>query len=204
MELKKYAASLDGAIVVNKYSSFLNLILGCAVLLTLFISGNKEEKITFQPVTLGSDAWVTQSKGSQSYMESWGLYLAQLQGNITPKNIDFIIERLKPIMSPKVYTDMVDDMNIQAKNIKDDRVTIRFEPESVLYEPETNRVFVTGQMFQKSGGADERKSVRTFEYEIKIRNYAPVINFSTNYVGNPKTMNELAKDDEKAKKDNAK
>lgn len=200
MEWKKYAASLDGAIVVNKYSSFLNLILACSLLVTLIISGNKEEKIIITPQTLGSDAWVTQSKGSQSYMESWGLYLAQLQGNITPKNIDFIIERLKPIMSPKVYVDMVDDMHIQAQNIKDDRVTIRFEPETVLYEAETNRVFVTGQMFQKSGNAPEVKSIRTFEYEIRIRNYAPIINFTTNYEGSAKTATELAKDEAKKEK----
>jgi conjugal transfer pilus assembly protein TraE len=192
MKLINYFASLDGALVINKYSGIINVLLAACLSVTLIAVFNKDEKIILQPETLGSEAWITKTAASQSYKEAWGLFLAQMSGNITPENVDFIVSRLKPLMSPKVYTGMVDAMYAQAIAIKDDRITVRFEPQSVEYEPETNKVFVFGSSFLKSGAATEVKQSRTFEYEINIRNYAPVILGADNYEGNPKTLQKLA------------
>ncbi|MCV5185818.1 type IV conjugative transfer system protein TraE, partial [Escherichia coli] len=77
------------------------------------------------PFTLTEEAWVTKSNASQSYKEAWGFAFAQLLGNVTPGTVDFVKERITPLLSPSIYQDVIDAIEIQAQQIKNDRVTMR-------------------------------------------------------------------------------
>jgi hypothetical protein len=74
---------------------------------------------------------------------------AQLLGNVTPGTVDFVKERLTPLLSPSIYQDVIDAIEIQAQQIKNDRVTMRFEPRFVEYEPKSDKVFVYGYSYVK-------------------------------------------------------
>lgn len=191
MNLKKYLTALDGTAASIKFNSVVNATLAFGLFLLIYAQVTKDQIVALQPVTLGEEAWLSKSAASQSYMEAWGLFLAQLTGNITPENMDFVVKRVKPLLSPKIYNDMVDEMNIQAQSIKDDRVTIRFEPQSVTFEKESGKVFVTGASFMKAAGGVEDKKTRTYEYLITIHNYGPVIESASNYEGLPQTVDIL-------------
>jgi conjugal transfer pilus assembly protein TraE len=156
--------------------------------------------VIIKPETLGSEAWITRAASSQSYKEAWGLFFAQLSGNVTPDTVDFIKERLKPLLAPAIYSEIIDALETQSLGIKQDRISIRFEPRFVEYEKKSDRVFVYGYSFIKGSTGDEERQERTYEYSIKVANYAPLITDLNTYQGKPRTESLLLKLEKMAQK----
>lgn len=145
-----------------------------------------------QPFTLQDEAWVMEKQSSGSYKEAWGFALAQLIGNTTPANVDFIEERIGRILSPKIYNDVISVLRVQAKQIKQDSITTRFEPRFVEYEPRENKVFVYGYSFTKGlSNRNENRAERTYEFVIAVSSYLPVVDYITTYEGRPQTKKVL-------------
>ncbi|MGL4985275.1 MAG: hypothetical protein ACRC5N_11345, partial [Plesiomonas sp.] len=87
---------------------------------------------------------------------------------------------------------VIDAVEIQSKQIKDDRVSMRFEPRSIEYEQATNKVFAYGFSFVKgSSTAQEQRAERTYELIIEIANYAPTLQYLETYTGKPKSATML-------------
>lgn len=191
MKLGDFVKTWEGSLTENKWNRIFNGGLTSAVLLLTYMVFTEDQIVVLQPETLGSEAWITKADSSESYKESWGLFLAQMTGNITPANVDFLKDRLKPLLSPAVYSDIIDTLEIQAQNIKNDRITMRFEPRFVEYENTTDKVFVYGYSFVKGATGDEERKERTYEYRIRISNYAPMILDMNTYVGKPRTERVL-------------
>ena len=74
----------------------------------------KDTIVTMQPYTLSEEAWVTKENASRSYKEAWGFAFSQLLGNVTPGSVDFVKERLSPMLSPEIYQDVIDAIEIQS------------------------------------------------------------------------------------------
>ncbi len=191
MNTEKFVKTWEGSLEENKWNRIFNGFLAVALLLLTYMVLTKDTIVIIKPETLGSEAWLTKSKSSQSYKESWGLFFAQLSGNVTPDNVAFIKERLKPLLSPAIYGDVIDSLEEQSLNIKQDRISIRFEPKFVEYEKISDKVFVYGYSFIKGSADDENRQERTYEYRIKIANYAPMIMDLNTYQGKPKTERVL-------------
>lgn len=169
----------------------LGLLVLCVVL--TFALANKTPVVLVQPWTLTSDAEITQSHASRSYKEAWALAIAELVGNVQPTTVDFVGERLKPLLSPEIYHEVIDAIQANAQMLRDDRVSIRFEPREVIYEKSTDKVFVFGYSFMRLGTSLEKevRTPRTYEIALKIANYAPMITFITTYQGRPMTRDEI-------------
>lgn len=192
MKFKSYFKTWEGTQNENKWARLFISGLILAVLLQSFFLFNKKEIITIQPFTMQSDEWVTKDGSSDGYKESWGFALAQLIGNVTPASVDFIKDRIDRLLSPAIYNDVMSVLDIQAQEIKNDRVSIRFEPRFVEYESGSNKVFIYGYSFSKGVGRDkEVRSEKTFEFEIEISNYLPVIDYMDTYTGRPRTTKVL-------------
>lgn len=201
MKMDTFLKTWEGSLEENKWNRFANIGLAAAVLLLAYMAFTKDEIVVLKPQTLGAEAWVTKSQSSQSYKESWGLYFAQLTGNVTPSNVDFLKERLSPLLSPAIYGDVIDTLEMQAQSIKDDRVTIRFEPRFVEFEKTSDKVFVYGWAYEKGATGHEEKYERTYEYSIRIYQYAPMIVDLTMYTGKPRTEKVLEQLAEKERRD---
>lgn len=200
MKLSTFQQSFSGLKLENHFHRLVTLALLILNGVLLFALLNQKVIVTMQPWTMARDAQVTESQSSQSYIESWGLALAYQLGNITPANVDFVTDHVKPLLSPKIYQAAIDAMQANAESIREDRVAIRFEPKSTTYEKSTGKVFVFGTSFIRSGtGQDkERREPRTYEFLIKITNYLPEIEHIDTYIGVPHTttvLEELAKKD---------
>ncbi|MCB5162643.1 type IV conjugative transfer system protein TraE [Marinomonas algarum] len=192
MKFKSYMQSWEGTQNENKWSRiFIVGLIAAVVVLSLMLT-SKKTIVTIQPFTLKNEAWVTEANASQSYKEAWGFALAQLLGNVTPTNVDFIKERLAGLLSPKIYSDVMSAIDVQAQEIRLDRVTIRFEPRFVEYEKDSEKVFVYGTSFTKGLSKDSEISTdRTYEFDIAVSNYIPVVDFIDTYKGRPRTEKVL-------------
>ncbi len=192
MRLGNFLKTYGGALTENRFNRFANLGQAVAVLVLLYMVNTKDQIVVTQPTELASEAWISSNAASQSYKESWGLHLAQLTGNVTPANVDFLKERLKPLLSPAIYSEVIDTLEMQAQDIRDDRITMRFEPRFVEYETTTDMVFVYGYSFVKGSSEDEERTDRTYEYRLKIDHYAPLIVHIDTYEGKPRSEQVLA------------
>ncbi len=192
MKLLDFLKTWEGTEQENKWNRlFMAGLIAMLCLMTLKLF-SKETIVTIQPMTLSEEAWVSKHQASASYKQAWGFFLAQLTGNITPSTVNFIKARIGPLLSPAIYQQVIDTIEVQAKQIQNDRVTMRFEPRLVEYETDSDKVFVYGYSFEKGASSQEQRSERTYEYVIKVAHYLPLIERIDTYIGQPRTQKVLA------------
>jgi conjugal transfer pilus assembly protein TraE len=203
MQWNKFLQTWEGTRAENRFNRL--VILGLIVLVLVFgsVALMKKTIVTVQPYTLTQEAWVTTNDASQNYKEAWGQFFAAEIGNVTPATVDFIKDRIAIFLAPSIYHDVIDLLEIQASQIKEDRVSLRFEPRFVEYEPESKKVFVWGLSFTAGANGKPKRDERTYEFVIAIGNFAPRLDYIDTYVGKPKTQRILdqikAKEESKQK-----
>lgn len=191
MELAKFLKTWEGTQAENKWGRLLiaglivvNGILGAKLLFTTPV-------VTMQPPTLDSEAWVAREQSSQSYQEAWALYLAVQLGNVTPGSVPLLKEWLGPLLAPDVYADVISAIEVQAIQIQNDRVSMRFEPRAVAHEPSTGKTFVYGHSYVIGINGNEQRSERTYEFVVNISRYLPTLTYIDTYGDKPRTERVL-------------
>ena len=174
----------------------LSVLLAMCLFLALWVLRDQDTAVVIMPPTLTTKGEIARSKASQSVKESWSLYLSQLLGNVTPDTAEFVSDNVGPLLDPLIYSDVINVVEKEIDAIKRDRVSQRFEPRRVVYEPETDKVFVTGFSFVKGVGGEERRFERTYEFHWFVRDYGIRLDEFANYRGRPKTLKELARNGE--------
>lgn len=146
-----------------------------------------EETVVLVPAVLDQRMEVRASDASPAYRKAWALTVAQLAGNVTPGNADLVLESLGDLLSPDAYRKIAADLAAQVADIKRDSLTVSFEPRQILYEPNTNKVFVSGQFASSGVSGQPIKAIRTYEMSIDIRFGRPWITSFKPYQGMPVT-----------------
>ncbi|WP_019002359.1 TraE/TraK family type IV conjugative transfer system protein [Succinimonas amylolytica] len=167
-------------------SAFCASLIAANLALTLGLVFHDETVVLVPPI-LDSKVSVSRRQADEGLLKSWGLYFAQLLGNATPGNTEFLKESMAPVLSPKVFSEFMTALNTQAEEMRFDRVSLRFEPRLVQYEKSTGLVFVTGQSVAVGPGGDEKRKERTYEFLIEIRNFMPLLSRMDTYQGSART-----------------
>lgn len=187
MTLDHCLKTWNGVLKENWFHRIITMVLAVGLVLALIKAFTVDTIIVIQPYTLNEEAWVSQNQASSSYKESWAMMLASLTGNVTPGSVNFVKERIEPLLSPQIYRDVMQAIEIQALSIRRDRVTMKFEPRAVEYEPESDVVYVYGHSLVQGATGDPEREERTYEYIIDVRNYSPVVTHIETYAGRPRT-----------------
>lgn len=181
MEWRQYFSSYKGAIRENKIWRVLALgLLISNIVLALSAFGHRDTLVLI-PENLSKKVSVGVSVGDRAYKESWGLFFAMLLGNVTPKNIDFVVERTGKYLSPNIYQDTLKEMYAQAKQLKTNNLTISFEPVEVDFDEKTGRVLVKGIALMRGAYGAPQTLPRTYEMGIEVRDYQPVLSYLASY-----------------------
>lgn len=147
----------------------------------VFLMTQVERTIVFAPPVVDEEFYVTKSDASQSYWEMWSYTIATQIGNITPGNVEFILERLKEIAAPESYRSIVDTAYQQLNELRSQGVSMAFEPNTVVYDPrqEVYRILGRQHMWTISG----RRTTRSMAFEFKWRldNYRPRLTYISAY-----------------------
>ena len=189
MQIQKYLSTFHGLKMEGYFNRMVTTLLLLLVLFLVAVLATRPTIVTIQPWTLAEDAQVTRDDASRSYLEAWGFALAELVGNVTPGNVAFVSDRLKPILDPKVYHQILEGLENNARTLVEERITMRFEPRRVVYEKSTGKVYVFGYSFVRQGTSfeTERRENRTYEFTLRIANYAPLLMGIDTYEGTPQT-----------------
>lgn len=150
-----------------------------------------ERTVVLVPPTLTQEVEITRNTASSELKEAWGLYLAELLGNVTPATAEFISKALAPLLSTDIYRAVMDALSEQINALKMDRVATSFKPRQVSYEQETDKVFVSGELTAQGPNAKAETRHRTYEFVISIRNYRPRLDYIDVYPDEPRTLERL-------------
>ncbi len=191
MELKNFLKTWEGTQAENRWNRLIIVGLIVVLLIVAIKAFTKESIVVLQPPQLSEEGWLSSNDASRSYQEAWGVWMATLVGNVTPGNVSFLKERIGPLVSPAIYSDVVSAIELQANQIRNDRVSMRFEMRQVEYEEETKKVFVYGNSFSKGVSGQEDRSERTYEYIVRIDRYVPVFEYMSTYEGRPRSQRIL-------------
>jgi len=201
MLLKSMSQSFDGMRGENK---FLRIAIAGLIVTNLFVSCsaiNKDEIVTVVPPTLTERSWVSKVDSSAEYVDAWAMYIAMLLGNVSPENAEVVKDAIGPILAPDIYQQVMDVLEKQIHAIRQDRVSLSFEPQKVLRDAaNANKFFVTGRAVTQGPAGDKRRTNRTYEFELKIRDYKPVISWMSTNTGDPRTQDVIDREQAKEQK----
>ena len=119
-------------------------------------------------------AGIQSGEASQAYYEWWGLSLAELLGNLNPQNLPFVESRLQSLFSPNLYQQVQATLNQQFLQLRDDKVSMSFEPLSLEFDQQTQAIRVTGNSAMSSGN-QRLKGQKTFTFRFNLIRYRPVL-----------------------------
>jgi conjugal transfer pilus assembly protein TraE len=165
-------------------------LLGLAHLMTLGYLLWAPTPIILVPPTLDQAVTLTREQGSGALKESWGLYVAELLGNITPANALFIERSLGPLLASGVYREVMASVHQDLAALRADRVSIRFRALEVLHDPEQDRVFVRGETITQGPASPPQSEQRTYQIDLRFHHYRPVIEGLEVYPGGPRGLDQ--------------
>lgn len=151
------------------------------------------ETVVLIPQHLDEIVEVSYSSASKGYKKAWALSMTQLIGNISPSNVEFLLDNLSSMLSPEVFQSLRGRMIKQIQEIQEEQLSISFETQNVVYEKGTDKVFVYGQLEAVGPSRVVRKKMRTYEYKITMRFGRPWVTSFSLYEGPPRTRLELKK-----------
>lgn len=191
MEFAKFNRSWTEAL---RDSATKNLVIATLLvtnMIAVFGWFRSHETVILVPPELKEIVSVSPEKSSPGYKKAWAMYVANLMGNLTPGNVDFVVGFLGEVMAPEAYRAMKENLALQAKEMKEDSLSVRFEPQSLLYEEETRKAFVSGRFTPYSPSGKHDTFERTYEMQVEIRFGRPWITTFAAYRGVPRTLQQL-------------
>ena len=200
MNMFKLQKSIAGTRKENAF--FRNVIIAMVAInaILVFATISKDTVVRITPPGMTEQGWLDSNSASDSYTEAWALYIASVVGNVKPATAGMIRQSLEPLLDADIYQDVVNAIEAQVNQIRQDRVTLVFEAKEVLREKDNpNKFFVVGRSVMTGpNGRPQRRNV-TYEIEIRISNYRPVIEYISTYSGGPKTADVLRREEQSIK-----
>jgi conjugal transfer pilus assembly protein TraE len=167
------------------------LFLSVAVILVLSLKILTTKPITTAtPPNFSEAVTLVGNQASSSYKKQWGIFIAETMGNVSNRNLNLVLEILKPMLSVRDYDLLADQMSsyVKALDIRDQVQT--FSTLDVFYDKKFDKVIVYGEMKlterKKRNTDEENRPVRyTYELTVKSRNGQPRLENVVQYEGAP-------------------
>ncbi|MGP5109108.1 MULTISPECIES: TraE/TraK family type IV conjugative transfer system protein [Pseudomonas] len=195
MKLQKFKKTFNNLHSDNFYLKVIVMVLAISVISLVWKANSKDTVITIIPPTMAEQGWLDRQKASESYTSAWALYIAYMLGNANPKNGTLIKTAITPLLDTSIQADILAAIDDQIGQIRRDSVSITFEAKQILQDKRTpNKYYVYGDSSVSGSVGNKVDARRTYEMDIEIRNYKPVITLVKTYSGQPKTPETLERE----------
>jgi len=201
MDYKNFASTWLSLQASNRFLKFVCLFLMTLNLLTLIGWLKKDTSVILIPPGLSEQSEISKNKASEGYKKAWGMYTATLIGNVTPENADFVLDSFGGMVTGEIRSIVIEQIAQELDTLKQEKVSSTFEIVRVTYEPDSDKVFVTGRNRMTGAGGKSTPTEQTFEFKIDVKQYSPIITQMASYAGMPKIASVLAKEEAKQKAD---
>lgn len=183
MKLATYLKTWRGTRAENKAYRpiFIALVISNLILAALLYQ--QQRTIVMVPPALTGEAAISQDEASPELQQEWALYLTTLTGNMTPRTSSLVKDTLSKHLAPNQYNPVLEWLDGEIQTITRDRVTLSFSPSVLRYEPQIDRVIVTGELVLRGMRSQERRQTRTYELGFRTSNYKVQLNAFNVYEG---------------------
>jgi len=172
-------------ILLVAYSAIITL--GIILLIGQVVS--MRERVVLVPPYINQQMKVGYASADPSFYESWGMYVAELTGNLTPGNEKYVRHTLRKLLAPKPYQAVNTAILATVAQEKTDKVVTAFVAQRTIWQPQTKTVFVYGTLHQISpAGRYVASSTQTYQMNFQINHGQPVITAMSWYPGVPHTI----------------
>jgi conjugal transfer pilus assembly protein TraE len=201
MDYKNFASTWLSLQASNRFLKLVCLSLMGLNLLTLIGWLKKDTAVILIPPSLSEKSEIAQNKASEGYKKAWAMYTATLIGNVSPENADFVLDSFSNMVTGEIRSLITEQVAQELDMLKQEKVASRFEIVRVTYEPETDKVFVTGRNVLIGAGGKSAPTEQTFEFQIDVKQYSPIITQMASYEGQPRLLSVLMKEEARRKAD---
>lgn len=161
-------------------------VLAIALAVAVFYITNLKPVVTVLPPNMNGPAEIAYDDANEATKKAYGVYVINMLSNVHPGNVKFMIASLEGALHPSVYHEARESLMDQVQRIKDESLSITFEPRSVDYWPDTNRVVVQGRRVTEGRvESNNLADMMTYEVEVEISSYMPQITYINSYQGRP-------------------
>lgn len=186
MNYEKYKSTWLGLHASNQFLKLVILLLLVVDVVSLAGWFKKDSTVILVPPGMTEKAEITRRNASEGYKKSWATYAAMLLGNVTPENADFVATTFSTMVSGEIRNTLQETISAELETLKSESVTSAYTIQSVAYDPESDKVYVTGRSRLIGIGGDSGLSSQTYEFKVDVSQYAPVITEMRSYPGQPK------------------
>lgn len=164
-----------------------NFCLSIGVVVLIMMLFFKEAEIIAVPEQqIFGELSVQGKKANRNYQQSWALSTAQLIGNITPENVDFVKSSLMNVLSPLLKFQIEPMLEKQSEVIRMRGIKQVFIAEDLIHEPSTDLITIWGQKLTFIDGTPKSDSKWSYEFKIEVRHGRPRITHIDQYPGTPR------------------
>jgi len=195
MDYKNFASTWLSLQASNRFLKLVVMFLMTLNLLTLIGWLKKDSSVILIPPGLSEKSEIAKNKASEGYKKAWAMYTATMIGNVTPENADFVLDSFSGMVSGEIRSLVIEQIAQELDTLKQEKVSSTFEIIRVTYEPESDKVFVTGRNRMTGAGGKSTPTDQTFEFQIDVKQYSPIITQMASYQGMPKLISVVAKEE---------
>lgn len=185
MKLDLYSNSMTSLKRQVTVLGLTSLALAVALSIMVVSTVTHHDRIVIVPPGLSGPVAVDWGHADAEYLKSFGLFYATLIGTITPRNAQYVSDRLSGMTSAAAYPEIRKKILAVAKDpsFAGSGSTTNFVSNSVVFEPETGKVFIVGQNQTYSGFGAVKIHQVVYEIDARIIEGRPVVSSVINYPG---------------------
>lgn len=163
--------------------------LSVALAVVSIMAFTKDTEVIAVPYNFQQEVRVEGKQANEAYMTSHAIGFASMLGNISERNVEFVMKTMSKNMSPYLEQQLAPAMKNEAQLLTLRKASQTFIIEDMMYEPRNNIVWVWGMKTVKVPAGTEHKERFTYEFRIEPHAGNPRITHFDAYPGIPKTKN---------------
>ncbi len=186
MNLSAHSNNIVSLKRANSILAITCAVMSLTIAMMMISSSSKHERIVIVPPGLAGPVAVDWGSATAEYMKAFGMFYATLVGTISPKNVNYVADRLSAMTSVDSYPIIRKRLLSLAQDPQfvNSGSSVNFVSNEVIYEPERKKVFVIGETRIQSGYGNVKTSPIVYEMDIEIMEGRPVVMLLENYEGN--------------------
>ena len=145
MDYKNFASTWLSLHASNRFLKIVCLFLMTLNLVALIGWLKKDNIVILVPPSLSEKSEIAKNTAAEGYKKAWGMYAATLLGNVTPENADFVLDSFANMVTGEIRALVIEQIAAELETLKQEKVSSSFEIRRVTYEPESDKVFVSGR-----------------------------------------------------------
>jgi conjugal transfer pilus assembly protein TraE len=177
--------SWSQAMVTDNIKTLTILGLTVVILLQQFVINRAPVEVKINPTTLTETAIVRGNDANPVYKQSWALAMAELVGNINPKNVEFMKDAIVPILSPRLQVDLSRQIDETVTIIRAKNITQIFIVNNMYHNTKNDVIYIWGDKKSFIGNEAASSVKWTYEFKIGVHNGSPRILHVDQYLGTP-------------------